>query len=130
MTSPKAWRDKRKNKRFKAPSGDFYTVEIPDPISLIQFWVKECGLKQPLKEKSLGKSITENKEIVAKTLMRYVKKPLITISSTPASISINELMKDQTDSIAILRKIMQRFLTGGDSLLTFFRDLNPSSNGG
>ena len=52
MVSAESWRKKR-NPTIKAPSGDSYLIERPDPITLVQFLVVDCGLESPIDQKDV-----------------------------------------------------------------------------
>jgi len=127
MVSAEKWRKKRFN-TFKAPSGDEYSIERPDPLTLIQFWIKECGIEKPLDSKDLGDKILKDPKIIAQMLIQYVKEPKIAWKRTDGALSVEELMKDQTDSLAILREIMNPFIERTDALLEFFRAFEPRSS--
>lgn len=128
MVSAEKWRKKRVTE-YSAPSGDIYVIERPDPLTLIQFWMKECGINKPLDSKSLSEKILKNPKIVAQMLVRFVKEPKIAWKRSETELDIEELMSDQTDSLAILREIMRPFIERTDALLDFFRDIEPSSDG-
>lgn len=127
--SAESWRKKR-NPTVKAPSGDSYLVERPDPISLVQFLAVDCGLESPVDQKDLGEKIMKNPEIIAKLLVRYVKEPKLDWKSSEGVLSVEELLKDQSDCVAIIREIMSPFIEHADKVLAFFRDVGLSRNGG
>jgi len=130
MVSAASWRGKRKV-QVMAPSGDQYVLMKPDPITLIQFWINECGLEEPLAQVDLSEKVLKDPSIVAKTLMKFIVEPVISESPTSEALSIQELMADQTDSLFLLREVLSNFLLSSDKVLAFFRELtlSPSSGG-
>jgi len=118
-----AWRAKR-TVSFKAPSGSTYKIRLPDPVTLIQTWV-EAGVDKPLDQKDLGEKVTKP-EVIMKILMRFIVEPKITAEPSEETLSTNELMEDQTDCIALYRKIISPFLDNVDETAEFFRSLGFS----
>lgn len=103
-------------------------IECPDPITLVQFLAVDCGLESPVDQKDLGEKIMKNPEIIAKLLIRYVKEPKLDWKSSESVISIEELLKDQSDCVALIREIMSPFIEHTDKVLAFFRDIGLSRN--
>jgi len=122
-----AWRSKRVI-AFKGPSGSTYKIRLPDPLTLIQAWV-EAGVEKPLDQKDLGEKVTKS-EVIAKILMRFIVEPKITAEPTENSLGVNELIEDQTDCIALYRKIISPFVNHADDTAEFFRSLGLSPETG
>lgn len=129
MVSAEAWRKKRVSS-FKAPSGDSYVIEHPDPLTLIQFLMIDCKLESPVDQKDLGEKIIKDPSIVSKLLIRFIKAPVIASEGSNLVLSVEELMKDQSDCVAILREIMSPFIDHADEVLKFFRDIEPEPDSG
>lgn len=127
MVSASQWRQKR-TKKFKAPSGDEYVLHIPDPITLIDAW-KKAGVEAPFDEKDLGEK-TSQPEVVAKVLMQFILEPKISEKPTEKTLGINELLEDQTDSLAIYQELLRPFTEHPDEVAQFFRGLQPSNQSG
>jgi len=115
-----AWRRKRLIE-FKAPSGSVYKIKLPDPVTLISDWIA-AGVEKPLDQKDLGEKVTRP-DVIAKILMKYIVAPKITLHSTETTLGINELMEDQTDTLALYRKIISLFVEHAEETAEFFRSI-------
>jgi hypothetical protein len=115
-----AWR-KNRTAEVKAPSGTVYKVRLLDPLTLIQEWIS-AGVEKPLDQKDLGAKVAQP-EVVAAILLKFVVEPKITPKPSENSLGIEELMSDQTDAVALYRKIISPFVDHAKETAEFFRSI-------
>jgi hypothetical protein len=117
------WR-KNRTAEVKAPSGTVYKVRLLDPLTLIQEWIN-AGVEKPLDQKDLGAKVAQPK-VIAALLLKFVTEPKVTPEPSENSLGIEELMSDQTDVVALYRKIISPFVDHAEETAEFFRSLGLS----
>jgi hypothetical protein len=100
-----------------------YEIEVPDILTLMQDW-KDAGADLTKKEMEFAKEVSKP-EVMRKLLLKYVKDPPLSDVPTENCIFVDDLLKDQAETIVIYGEITKPLREDPDKVKEFFRDFFP-----
>jgi hypothetical protein len=117
MSNAQSWYAQRR-KKIVGLRGT-YELEVPDILTLMQDW-KDAGADLSKKEMDFALEVSKP-EVMKKLLLKYVKDPPLSEIPKENCIFVDDLLKDQAETIIIYGELTKPLREDPEKIKEFFR---------